>query len=79
MPCIDEKYSVKFIFYRLIFTNEVVKMYELMNLSTGKIVRKGEALEKLLQDLPEGLYEVKEDGKFVMFYSTTKPEHQCWI
>ena len=59
--------------------NEVVKMYELMNLSTGKIVRKGEALEKLFQDLPEGLYEIKEDGKFVMFYSTTKPEHQCWI
>gem|GEM_PF-6399910 len=54
-------------------------MYELMNLSTGKIVRKGEALEKLFQDLPEGLYEIKEDGKFVMFYSTTKPEHQCWI
>ena len=54
-------------------------MYELMNLSTGEIVRKGEALEKLLQDLPEGLYEIKEDGEFVRFYSTTKPEHQCWI
>ncbi|MCO6041902.1 hypothetical protein [Thermococcus alcaliphilus] len=54
-------------------------MYELMNLSTGEIIGTGENLEELLQDLPEGFYEIKEHGEFVRFYSTTKPEHQCWI
>ncbi|RLF84356.1 hypothetical protein DRN48_05750 [Thermococci archaeon] len=59
--------------------SEVVKMYEIMNLSTGEIVRKGKVLEKLLQNLPEGFYEIRENRKFISFYSNIKPEHQCWI
>jgi len=54
-------------------------VYEIIDLRTGDIVSVGTDLELMLKGLPEGIYEVRKDGKFVQFYIKFQGDTESWI
>ncbi len=54
-------------------------MFEVKDLRTGDIIRRGENFEEVVRDLPEGFYEILKDGVFYQFYSVIKESDRSWI